>query len=128
MAYRVLIVDDSPAMRSFIRRVLQLSGLEMSECLEARNGKAALDLLRTEWVDVVLTDINMPEMDGEEFLRVKSADDLLRPIPVIVVSTDATQPRVDRMISLGARGYLSKPFLAEALRSQLEATLGATRA
>src|SRR5204863_407143 len=69
MAYRVLIADDSPVMRSFVRRVIELSGFELSECFEANNGEEALALLRTEWVDAILTDLNMPVTDGEEFIR-----------------------------------------------------------
>ena len=125
MAYRVLIVDDSPAMRSFVHRVIELSGFELSACFEAGNGQEALDLLRSEWVDAILTDINMPEMDGQELLRRLSQDDLLRSIPAIVISTDATEHRMASMASLGARGYITKPFLPEALRSELERTLGA---
>ncbi|SPF52349.1 Response regulator receiver protein [Candidatus Sulfopaludibacter sp. SbA4] len=124
MAYRVLIVDDSPAMRAFVRRVMELSGFELSTCFEASNGQEALDLLRQEWVDAILTDINMPVVDGEEFLRRLAADELLRSIPAIVISTDATENRISRMLSLGARGYVTKPFLPEALRRELEATLG----
>ena len=124
MAYRVLIVDDSPAMRSFVRRVILLSGFELSTCFEASNGQEALDLLRQEWVDAILTDINMPGVDGEEFLRRLAADEVLRSIPVIVISTDATRNRIERLLSLGARGYITKPFLPEALRAELETTLG----
>jgi len=124
MAYRVLIVDDSPAMRAFIRRVIHLSGFELAACYEAGNGQEALDLLRREWVDAILTDINMPVVDGEEFLRRMAADNLLHNTPVLVISTDATENRIARLLSLGARGYLTKPFLPEALRAQLEETLG----
>jgi len=124
MAYRVLIVDDSPAMRSFVRRVIQLSGFELAACFEASNGLEALDLLSAEWVDAILTDINMPAMDGERFLEALQGNELLRAIPTIVISTDATSHRIDRMLALGARGYLSKPFLPEALREELERTLG----
>ena len=124
MSYRVLIVDDSPAMRAFVRRVMELSGFELSRCWEASNGQEALDLLRTEWVDAILTDINMPGMDGQEFLRRLSADEMLRSIPVTVVSTDATEQRIAHMLSLGARGYVTKPFPPEALRAELERTLG----
>jgi two-component system chemotaxis response regulator CheY len=125
MAYRILIVDDSPVMRMFARRVIRLSGFELSACLEASNGREALDLLRGEGVDVILTDINMPEMDGEEFLLQLAQDRKLRAIPVIVISTDATVKRIGRMIELGARGYVTKPFVPEALRAELERTLGA---
>lgn len=124
MAYRILIVDDSPLMRAFARRVIHLSGFEPSECLEASNGREALDLLRVQTVDAILTDINMPEMDGEEFLRQLTHDEALRAIPVIVVSTDATLKRIDRMLELGARGYVTKPFVPEELRIELERVLG----
>ncbi|HEX3746322.1 MAG TPA: response regulator [Bryobacteraceae bacterium] len=124
MAYRVLIVDDSPAMRTFVRRVIAMSGFEMSDCFEAANGLEALEVLRTEWVDAILTDINMPGMDGQEFLRRVSQDELLRSIPAIVISTDATAHRIESMTSLGARGYVTKPFLPETLRDELERTLG----
>ena len=124
MAYRVLIVDDSPAMRTFVRRVIAMSGFEMSNYFEASNGGEALDLLRREWVDAILTDINMPEMDGQEFLRRLAEDEVLRSIPAIVISTDATMHRIAVMTSLGARGYVTKPFLPETLRAELERTLG----
>jgi two-component system, chemotaxis family, chemotaxis protein CheY len=124
MAYRILIVDDSPAMRTFVRRVVTLSGFDLSACFEAGNGQEALDLLKTEWVDAVLTDINMPCVDGEEFLRRMAADDLLRSVPTIVISTDGTENRMTRLLALGARGYVTKPFLPETLREKLEATLG----
>jgi len=124
MAYRVLIVDDSPAMRAFVRRVIQFSGFDLAACYEASNGQEALDLLRHEWVDAILTDINMPGMDGEEFLLRLSQDDVFRSIPAIVISTDATHHRRERLLAMGARGYLSKPFVPEALRAELESTLG----
>lgn len=124
MAYNVLIVDDSPAMRSFVRRVLELSGIPVGECLEAGDGREALEVLRNQWVDVVLTDLNMPTMDGEQFVRRMEADESLRPIPVVVVSTDRTDQRVQQMLTLGARGYVTKPFLPETLREELERALG----
>ena len=124
MAYRILIVDDSPAMRSLVRRVTELSGFDLAASFEAANGADALELLRQEWVDAILTDINMPGMDGEQFLERLKSDDLLRSIPVIVISTDATQKRIERMLRLGARTYVTKPFVPETLREQLELVLG----
>jgi len=120
-----MIVYDSPAMRSFVRRVMKLSGIEVAECFETSNGEESLSLLRTHWVDAILTDINMPGCDGEEFLRRLSQDELLCSIPVTVISTDATKNRMSRMFALGARGYITKPFLPEDLRKELERTLGA---
>lgn len=123
MKHQLLIVDDSPVMRLFIRRVLDLCGLEMSVCLEANDGEEALALMRTHPVDLVLTDINMPRMDGEELVRRIAADDTLRKVPVVVVSTDRTEMRIHRMMSLGAKGYVSKPFSPERMRAELEPIL-----
>ena len=127
MSYRILITDDSAAMRSFVRRVIELSGFDVAKCFEASNGEEALAVLRREWVDAILTDINMPGVDGEELLRRLAADDLLRAIPAIVISTDATQNRIQRLLALGARGYVTKPFEPETLRGELERTLGVPR-
>ena len=123
MAFRVLIVDDSQVMRAFIRRIILLSGMEGAEFLEASDGCEALSLLRREWVDVVLTDINMPSMDGEELVRCLEADDMLKSVPVLIVSTDGTESRMHQMLSLGARGYVKKPFAPETLREELERVL-----
>lgn len=128
MAYNVLIVDDSPAMRSFVRRVLDLSGLAVGCCLEAGNGQEALDILSEHWVDVVLTDINMPTMDGEQFVRLLEQDESLKSIPVVVVSTDHTKGRVQQMMTLGAKGYLAKPFLPEELKQEVERVLAVCNA
>ncbi len=124
MPASVMIVDDSALMRAFIGRVLRASGFPVDEVVEAANGEEALDLLRTRPVDLVLTDINMPGMDGEQLLRALELDRELRQIPVVVVSTDSSRSRVDRMLALGARGYLGKPFHPEALRAELEGIFG----
>jgi two-component system chemotaxis response regulator CheY len=128
MAFTVLIVDDSPAMRTFVKRVLNLSGFDMSTCHEAGNGEEALELLANEWVDVILTDINMPVMNGQELVQNLAASESLRSIPVIVVSTDRTDDRVRQMIALGAKGYVKKPFQPEELREELEKVLEAAYA
>jgi two-component system chemotaxis response regulator CheY len=125
MAYRVLIVDDSPAMRTFIRRVIESSGFDLAACFEASNGVEALELLRVEWVDAILTDINMPVLDGEQFLRRLGEEEMLSAVPAIVISTDATRLRIDHMLALGARGYVTKPFRPEELRAELERVLEA---
>ena len=128
MGFRVLIVDDSPAMRSVIRRVLEMSGLPVDGCLEARHGAEALRIMLRNPIDVVLTDINMPVMDGEQFLsRIRKHDPFAR-IPVLVVSTDASHRRMQRMFELGASGYLSKPFFPETLRTEIERVLEAYNA
>jgi len=110
-------------MRSFVRRVLEYSGFDIGECAQAGNGEEALALLQRQWMDVILTDLNMPKMDGVEFLRRLSRDPVLRTVPVLVVSTDRTDRRVQQMFGLGAKGYVKKPFAAETLREELESVL-----
>ena len=124
MALQILIVDDSPAMRHFIRRVARLSGVEGGHYLEASNGEEALRQLAARDVDAVITDINMPVMDGEEFVRRMRAEKRLESTPVIVISTDATLHRIHTMQALGAVGYLQKPFGPEQLRHELDRVLG----
>ena len=124
MAFNVMIVDDSPSMRKVIRRVLLLSGFDVGCCLEAGDGVEALQLLETEWMDVVVTDINMPNMNGEELLERLAADPLRCSIPVLVVSTDRSDERLRRMLSLGARGYVTKPFLPEVLGAAMAKAIG----
>jgi len=124
MALQILIVDDSPAMRSFIRRVVRLSGIEVDQYFEAGNGAEALEQLAANKVDAVLTDINMPVMDGEEFVRRMRAEGATQSIPVIVISTDATANRIHTMQALGTMGYLQKPFGPEQLRNELDRVLG----
>ena len=123
MAYSVLIVDDSPVMRKFIRRVLNLTDLEIGECLDAGDGREALDRLQQSWVDIILTDINMPVMNGEQFLETLAGDPLLGSIPVLVISTDRSDTRIHRMLALGAKDYVTKPFLPETLGTVMQKLL-----
>lgn len=115
MKKRVLIVDDSPVMRSFVRRTLDAAGLPVEECLEAANGSEALTRASGGRIDLILTDINMPVMDGEGLLRALRQSDATAGIPVVVVSTDSTEKRVQSLMELGAAGYVRKPFAPERL-------------
>ena len=124
MPLRILIVDDSPAMRRMISRTIALSGLEVADFVEAGDGIEALEVLNREWVDVILADINMPRMNGEEFVQELAQAGVTTAVPVIIVSTDGTALRRDRMIGLGARGYLVKPFMPETLRDEIERVIG----
>jgi len=124
MSLNVLIVDDSPAMRSFIRRTMQLSGLPVDAFATANNGSEALRVLEQQSIDLVVTDINMPEMDGAQLVENMQAREATRSLPVLVVSTDSTHARVSSMMSLGAKGYVKKPFSPELLREEIERILG----
>jgi len=124
MAWDVLIVDDSAVMRQFIRRVAALSGIEVSRYREAGDGFQALAALEAEKANLVLTDLNMPGMDGEEMVRRMRSIEALASIPVIVISTDATASRMNALLALGACGYLQKPFGPEMLLAELQRVMG----
>lgn len=116
---RVLIVDDSEPMRRYARRIAELSGLEIDSYLEARDGGEALRSLRENPVDVVLTDINMPVLSGQDLINEMMRDADLRRIPVVVISTDRTRSRVRDLVTSGAIGYVEKPFSPERLGAEL---------
>ncbi len=121
---RVLVVDDSAVTRQLIRRTIGLSGLDITEVLEAFDGADAIRVLAEHGADVLITDINMPRMGGVELVRAVRSDKLLGHIPVLVVSTDGSAARRDVMAGLGVTGYLSKPFRPEDLRRHLAGVVG----
>ena len=124
MSFNVMIVDDSGAMRSVIKKVITISGFKMSLCMEAGNGREALERLQGNWVDVIVSDIIMPEMGGLELLQALSQDALYRNIPVIIVSTEGSRERMKEALDRGAKGFIKKPFLPEDIRSVLYEVIG----
>jgi len=124
MSLNILVTDDSLSMRAVIRKVITLSGISIGECFEAANGLQALEILSRNWVDIIISDINMPEMNGVELLRELKKDNLFQQIPVIIVSTEGNRERIAETELLGARGFLRKPFVPEELRSELHRVLG----
>lgn len=124
MAFNVLIVDDSNSMRAIIKKIIRISGFNVVNCWEAADGKEAMKVLKNEWVDLVLTDINMPNMDGMELITVMKKDQLLRSIPVVMVTTEGSEKRVQEAMKLGAKGYIKKPFLPEDIKNALTKIMG----
>jgi two-component system chemotaxis response regulator CheY len=119
----LLIVDDSTAIRKILLRVLNQTGLELGLVLEAGDGKEALKLLEGQDVSLVLSDINMPNMDGLELLRTLRESPRWRDLPVVMITTEGGQARVQEAIELGATSYVRKPFSADLLRDKLAALL-----
>ena len=124
MSYSILIIDDSLPMRSVIKRTLKAAGYGNSELIEAANGKEALELMKNNWIDIVLTDYNMPVMDGLEFIKTIKKDDLSKDIPVVVISTEGNESKIEEFMDCGAVGYITKPFTAEAIRDLIVNILG----
>ncbi len=123
MSYEILIVDDSEVTRKVVRRAVVLSGLEVKGIHEAKNGIEALELLEREWIDVVIADLNMPGMGGEELVGRMAADARLAATPVIVVTSDRNQRRLEELRKRGVRAQINKPFRPETLRDAVARVL-----
>ncbi|OGQ85491.1 MAG: two-component system response regulator [Deltaproteobacteria bacterium RIFOXYD12_FULL_56_24] len=119
MAFNILVADDSETMRAVIKRTVGMSGVPVGEFHEAANGKEALAVLAQNWIDVILSDINMPEMGGMELLRKISEDEELKKIPLIFISTEASEARQEEARKLGVAGYVKKPFQPETIKTVL---------
>lgn len=127
MALNVLVVDDSSVMRAMLIRTLRMTGLPLGEIHQAAHGAEALQILDRHWVDLALVDINMPVMNGEEFIdRVRDTPEL-RDLAIIVVSTESSQTRISKIQRQGAR-FVHKPFTPEMLRDQVMAMTGVSYA
>ena len=122
---RTLIVDDSSLMRKMIERALRLAGLNMDEVLQAGNGEEALQVLRQETtngskLNLIISDINMPIMDGLTFLEQRKKENLAQGVPVIMVTTEGSEAFVMRAIAAGAVGYICKPFVPDQIRAKIQ--------
>jgi two-component system chemotaxis response regulator CheY len=116
---RALIVDDSSVMRKIVERALRQAGLDTLVVHEAGSGLEGLDVLRARQVDLILSDINMPAMDGLEFVRQIQAQNLAPGVPVVMITTESSEEHVKQAIQAGARGYIRKPFTAEQVKERV---------
>ena len=124
MAYNILIVDDSFPMRAVIKKVIKASGFDVGELFEAGNGQEALQIMDQQWLDLVLTDYNMPDMNGLELLQAMKNSDTLADIPVVMVTTEGGDQRVESFFSQGAVAYVKKPFTPEQIKAHLNRIIG----
>lgn len=127
MAFNVLVVDDSAVMRTMVVRTLKMSGIPLASVHEAANGEDGLRLLGEEWIDLLLLDINMPVMNGEEMLQRVRANPDTREIRVIVVSTEGSETRLASLQELGA-SIVHKPFAPTTLRNTILRVTGVSDA
>ena len=116
---RILIVDDSAMMRAMIKRVIKLADVPVDEVFEATNGAEALELLKQHDFQLLLTDINMPVMNGADMLREIALNDRWRNLSRVIISTDGSTVRREEAEDLDVRCYLEKPFSPEVLRDVL---------
>lgn len=121
----LLIVDDSAAIRKILQRVLAQTEIPLGRIFEAADGKQAVEILQQTKIGLVLSDINMPNMDGLELLRTIRATPEWQDVPVIMITTEGSQAKVAEAAKLGATSYVRKPFTADQMRVKLAAFLSA---
>jgi len=121
---RALIVDDSSVMRKIVERSLRQAGVELENVVEAGNGAEALSAISKNRVDLILCDINMPVMDGLEFVRSLSTVESAKGVPVVMITTEGSESHVMQALSAGARGYIRKPFTPEQVKEHVLPVLG----
>jgi len=115
----ILVVDDSAAIRKILQRVLRQTGMAIRAIHEAGDGQEALALLADHPVHLVLTDINMPKMDGLQLLASLKASPQWRNTPVVMITTEGGETKVAEAVKLGAAGYVRKPFTADQIKEKL---------
>jgi two-component system chemotaxis response regulator CheY len=125
---RVLLAEDSHNMRAFIRSALEAEDSELGEVevVEASSGFDALRLLPRGPYDLVITDINMPDINGLELVQFIRKSEQHKSTPILLISTQSSERDCERGLSLGANGYLTKPFTPEVLRQEAARQLGQT--
>jgi two-component system chemotaxis response regulator CheY len=116
---RALIVDDSSVMRKIVERCLRQAGLDLSDVQQASNGVEALAILNQSDFDLILSDINMPLMDGLEFVKTIRTLEKAKDIPVVMITTEGGEQHVLEALSLGAKGYIRKPFTPEQVKEHV---------
>jgi len=123
MALDVLIVDDSSAIRKILMRGLAQTELKRGDVCEAADGVDAIKILEANKVGLVLSDINMPNMDGLQLLTSVRARPEWNGIPIIMITTEGNQAKVMEAVQLGAQGYVRKPFTAEQIKEKISSCL-----
>jgi len=116
---KALIVDDSSVMRRIVERSLRQAGIDLEQVREAGNGAEGLAALQGGAVDLILCDINMPVMDGLEFLRQLQGVPSAKGTPVVMITTEGSESHVVQALSIGARGYIRKPFTPEQVKQHV---------
>jgi two-component system chemotaxis response regulator CheY len=119
----VLIVDDSAAIRKILQRVLNQANVPISQVFEAGDGQEALNVLKSNKVGLILSDINMPNMDGLQFLSAVRAETAWKNIPVVMITTEGSHAKVIEAVQLGASGYVRKPFTPDQIKEKLAGLL-----
>ncbi len=120
---KIITIDDSSTMRRIIKNTLQRIGYG-SDVLEAEDGKQALDVLSRNKVDLIITDWNMPNMDGLTFVKKIRSMSEWNDVPIIMVTTEAAKEDILEALKSGVNNYIVKPFTPEILKEKIEVVMG----
>ena len=124
MSYNILIVDDSSIVRKVLIKTLGIAGVPVGDIYEAENGLVALEILESNWVDLIFLDINMPVMNGMEFMEHLRKSSDFDETPIIVVSTEGSKERKEELFDKNIKAYLRKPITPEELANKVNEILG----
>lgn len=124
MGLNILIVEHSAFTRAVLRRNLDMAAIQISNVYEAKSGKQAWEILKSEWVDLLLTETTLPDADGLDFFRRLHGDRFLREVPTIFIAADRNRRRIDQLLQMGAGAYLVKPCRPEELLGAIRRLLG----
>ena len=123
MALDLLIVNDSTAIRKILQRALQQAEVPVGNVYEACDGVEALAILKDKTVNLILSDINLPNMDGLQLLSELKSIEHLKKVPVIMIAAEGSQAKVLEAAQLGASGYLRKPFTPDQIKDKISALI-----
>ena len=122
---KLLIVDDSATMRKIIMRVLRQANLKVDTVLEAANGVEGLEKLTSDPdIQMILSDVNMPEMNGIEFVKAVRTNHEKDALPMVMITTEGSEAMIQIAIDSGANGFVTKPFTPDSIQEALEQYFG----
>ncbi|OQA01256.1 MAG: hypothetical protein BWY69_01431 [Planctomycetes bacterium ADurb.Bin401] len=120
MSWNILIVDDSSLTRKIVKRVIEMTEMDVGKFMDAENGQQALEILKHSNVDLVLSDLNMPQMSGVEMVHQMKAGSDTKSIPVVIISTESKTSRIRELLAEGVKDYLHKPFTPEEFKDLIQ--------
>jgi two-component system chemotaxis response regulator CheY len=120
----IMVVDDSSPMREVIIKTVKAAGYSSENFLQASNGREALVMMQDNWIDLLVTDYNMPDMDGLMLIEEMKKDDVFASVPVLIITTERRDELIELFMEKGEAGYLKKPFKPEEIRQKIVEILG----
>lgn len=119
MSYSLMVVDDSPIIRSALKRTIDMTQIPVDKFVQAEDGKDALEKLEKTWVDIIFCDIHMPKMNGVELFENLRKSSEFKTIPFVIISTEGSDTRINDLLKKGISGYIRKPFKPEEIKKQM---------